>query len=46
MSKFFKRFLAFAMIAGFGAGLAACETGAGFGRDVENLGEGIQNTAE
>ena len=30
-----KRILAFALIAGFGFSLAACETAAGFGRDVE-----------
>lgn len=43
MSTLIKRLLALALIAGFGLSLAACETAAGFGRDVEKLGEKIQN---
>jgi|TARA_R110000782_G_scaffold1665_4_gene6371 predicted small secreted protein len=42
MSVLVKRILALALIAGFGMSLAACETAAGFGRDVEKLGEQIQ----
>ncbi|KZB51541.1 entericidin [Thalassospira lucentensis] len=42
MTIFVKRILALALIAGFGMSLAACETAAGFGRDVEKLGEQIQ----
>ena len=29
-----------------GGGLAGCATGAGFGRDVQSLGHGIENTAK
>lgn len=42
MSILVKRILAVALVAGFGFSLAACETAAGFGRDVEKLGEQIQ----
>ncbi len=42
MSILVKRILALTLIAGFGMSLAACETAAGFGRDVEKLGEQIQ----
>ncbi|RCK51724.1 entericidin [Thalassospira profundimaris] len=45
MSNFLKRFFALAMIAGFGMGLAACETAEGFGQDVEKLGDNIQEGA-
>jgi len=41
-----KRILALVLIAGFGFSLAACETAAGFGRDVEKLGEKIQEGVE
>ncbi len=41
-----KRIQALALIAGFGMSLAACETAAGFGRDVEKLGEQIQEGVE
>lgn len=37
-----KRLLAIAMILGFGAALSACETAQGFGRDMEKLGQQIQ----
>ena len=46
MSTIMKRLLAFTMIAGLGFSLAACETAAGFGRDVEKLGEQIQEGVE
>ena len=42
MTIFVKRILALALITGFGMSLAACETAGGFGRDVEQLGEQIQ----
>jgi predicted small secreted protein len=45
MSTFWKRVFALAIIAGFGMGLAACETADGFGKDVEKLGDNIQDTA-
>ncbi|MFH1805489.1 MAG: entericidin A/B family lipoprotein [Pseudomonadota bacterium] len=46
MSAILKRILVLALIAGFGATLAACETAQGFGRDVEKLGEKIQGAAD
>lgn len=46
MAILVKRILALALIVGFGMSLAACETAAGFGRDVEKLGEQIQEGVE
>ena len=46
MAILVKRILALALIAGYGMSLAACETAAGFGRDVEKLGEQIQEGVE
>jgi len=37
-----KRLLALALVLGFGMTLSACETAQGFGRDVEKLGQQIQ----
>ncbi|MHC8494603.1 entericidin [Thalassospira sp. SM2505] len=37
-----KRLLALALVLGFGVALSACETAQGFGRDVEKLGQQIQ----
>tara|TARA_E500000318_G_scaffold90493_1_gene88429 strand:+ start:2762 stop:3037 length:276 start_codon:yes stop_codon:yes gene_type:complete len=46
MTDFLKKFLAVAMISGMGFGLAACETAEGFGRDMEDAGEAIQEEAD
>ena len=43
MSDFWKKIFAVAMISGMGLGLAACETAEGFGQDMENAGEAIQD---
>ncbi|WP_417827886.1 entericidin A/B family lipoprotein [Thalassospira sp.] len=40
-----KRLLAVLMVLGFGLVLGACETAEGFGRDMENLGKTIQDSA-
>ncbi|KXJ53467.1 MAG: entericidin [Thalassospira sp. Nap_22] len=45
MSNTIKKFLAILMISGMGLGLAACETAEGFGEDVEDAGEAIQDGA-
>jgi predicted small secreted protein len=45
MSDFWKKIFAVAMISGMGLGLAACETAEGFGQDMENAGEAIQDEA-
>ena len=45
MSDFWKKIFAVAMISGMGLGLAACETAEGFGLDMENAGEAIQDEA-
>ncbi len=39
-----KRLLAVAMVLGFGMALSACETAEGFGRDMEKLGQQIQES--
>ena len=39
-----KRLLAAAMVLGFGLALSACETAQGFGRDMEKLGQQIQES--
>ncbi|WP_430472861.1 entericidin A/B family lipoprotein [Thalassospira lucentensis] len=46
MTDFLKKFLAVAMITGMGFGLAACETAEGFGKDMEDAGEAIQEEAD
>ncbi|HBU96368.1 MULTISPECIES: entericidin A/B family lipoprotein [Thalassospira] len=46
MSDIMKKIFAIAMISGMGLGLAACETAEGFGQDVEDAGEAIQEEAE
>jgi len=46
MSDLMKKIFAVLMIAGMGAGLAACETAEGFGEDVEDAGEAIQDSAQ
>tara|TARA_R110002095_G_scaffold99608_1_gene87615 strand:- start:85 stop:318 length:234 start_codon:yes stop_codon:yes gene_type:complete len=46
MSDIMKKIFAIAMISGMGLGLAACETADGFGQDVEDAGEAIQEEAE
>lgn len=45
METITKRFVAVMMVVGFGLALGACETAEGFGRDMENLGKTIQDTA-
>jgi len=45
MSDLMKKILAVLMISGLGLGLAACETAEGFGEDVEDAGEAIQDSA-
>jgi len=45
MSVIVKRLLAMMMVVGFGLALGACETAEGFGRDMENLGKTIQDSA-
>ena len=40
-----KRLFAILMVLGFGLALGACETAEGFGRDMENLGKTIQDSA-
>jgi len=45
MSNTMKKLFAILMISGMGLGLAACETAEGFGRDMENLGKTIQDSA-
>lgn len=45
MSVIAKRLLAMMMAVGFGLALGACETAEGFGRDMENLGKTIQDSA-
>lgn len=46
MSDILKKIFAVVMISGMGLGLAACETAGGFGKDMENAGEAIQDKAE
>ncbi|MDG4718253.1 entericidin A/B family lipoprotein [Thalassospira sp. FZY0004] len=41
-----KKIFAVLMITGMGLGLAACETAEGFGEDVEDAGEAIQESAQ
>ncbi len=45
MSDLMKKIVAVLMIGGLGLGLAACETAEGFGEDVEDAGEAIQDSA-
>tara|TARA_B100000519_G_C14232576_1_gene433154 strand:+ start:1037 stop:1177 length:141 start_codon:yes stop_codon:yes gene_type:complete len=45
MSNTMKKLFAILMISGMGLGLAACETAEGFGEDVEDAGEAIQEEA-
>jgi predicted small secreted protein len=45
METMTKRLLAVLMVIGFGLALGACETAEGFGRDMENLGKSIQDSA-
>jgi|TARA_B100000519_G_C14232576_1_gene433156 predicted small secreted protein len=45
METITKRLLAILMVLGFGLALGACETAEGFGRDMENLGKTIQDSA-
>lgn len=45
MEMITKRLLAVLMVLGFGLVLGACETAEGFGRDMENLGKTIQDSA-
>ncbi|HAI32846.1 MULTISPECIES: entericidin A/B family lipoprotein [unclassified Thalassospira] len=45
MSNTMKKLFAVLMISGMGLGLAACETAEGFGEDVEDAGEAIQEEA-
>lgn len=45
MKTISKRLLAVLMILGFGCALGACSTAEGFGRDMENLGKTIQDSA-
>ena len=45
MSNLMKKILAILMISGMGLGLSACETAEGFGEDVEDAGEAIQDSA-
>lgn len=44
MVKRTKRLLAAAMVLGSGIALSACETAEGFGRDMEKLGQQIQES--
>tara|TARA_R100000988_G_C3939464_1_gene135475 strand:- start:369 stop:509 length:141 start_codon:yes stop_codon:yes gene_type:complete len=46
MSNTMKKLFAVLMISGMGLGLAACETAEGFGEDVEDAGEAIQEEAD
>lgn len=46
MSDLMKKIFAVLMIVGMGLGLAACETAKGFGKDVEDAGEAIQESAQ
>ncbi|MCC9624078.1 entericidin A/B family lipoprotein [Thalassospira sp. MA62] len=46
MSDLMRKIFAVLMISGMGLGLAACETTEGFGEDVEDAGEAIQDSAE
>ncbi|RCK38005.1 MULTISPECIES: entericidin A/B family lipoprotein [Thalassospira] len=46
MSDLMKKIFAVLMITGMGLGLAACETAEGFGEDVEDAGEAIQESAQ
>ncbi|OSQ44063.1 entericidin A/B family lipoprotein [Thalassospira alkalitolerans] len=46
MSDILKKLFAVALISGMGLGLAACETAEGFGKDMENAGEAIQDEAD
>ncbi|NIY76826.1 entericidin A/B family lipoprotein [Thalassospira sp. HF15] len=46
METITKRLLAILMVLGFGLALGACETAEGFGRDMENLGKTIQESAD
>lgn len=46
MSNTMKKIFAILMISGMGIGLAACETAEGFGEDVEDAGEAIQDSSD
>jgi predicted small secreted protein len=46
MATLLKRFLAVTLMIGFGMALTACETAHGFGKDLEKLGQQIQEDAK